>query len=120
MVVVCREELAWAAGFFDGEGSTSFVKKGRKSLRRCVNLGIMQTGSPETLERFQVAVGGIGRINGPYHHRNPVWAPFWKFASQRFEHVQAIIAMLWPFLSAAKKEQAARVLIQSSQNRREV
>lgn len=54
-----REELAWAAGFFDGEGCFSYSKSGQYV---CVSIG--QTVR-EPLERFKLAVG-LGVIYGPY------------------------------------------------------
>lgn len=63
-------ELAWAAGFFDGEGNVSmYTKKSpMQSIRRpylVVQIG--QGGSTEELERFVKAVGIEGAtVLGPY------------------------------------------------------
>ena len=64
-------ELAWAAGLFDGEGTISLVthRKKRKTKTyeyKQVHVLVSQSGSPEVLERFQRAVGGLGKIYGPY------------------------------------------------------
>lgn len=97
-----REELAWAAGFFDGEGSTTVsIKNGRARLR----VSVPQTNR-ETLERFKSAVLGLGRIHGPMKRHSERHAPLWQFGSASFEQTQAIIAMLWPFLSEIKRTQA--------------
>ena len=65
-------ELAWAAGFFDGEGSVSYQRQCRKShsrAQRVISIDIFQTsGNQEVLERFQTAVG-VGKVNGPYWTR---------------------------------------------------
>ena len=98
-----REELAWAAGFFDGEGWTG--------LRgRALGMVLPQT-DPRPLQRFQVAVLGLGTIDGPWQPRNPKWKPKWTWRIQRFETVQAVAAMLWAFLSEPKREQARRALM---------
>ena len=70
--------LAWAAGFFDGEGST-FVWQRRD---RCgyVRLGIAvpqsdHNGVPEVLVRFQAAMLGMGTIGTPNEDGTYLWRP---------------------------------------------
>jgi hypothetical protein len=93
-------ELAWAAGFFDGEGCThirKFTNKGHNTWY--LNINVAQSGIPECLNRFKAAVGNLGNINGPYKGYH------YKFDCSKFEHVQAIIALLWNYLSGPKKKQ---------------
>lgn len=101
-----REELAWAAGFFDGEGSTW--------LTRChtPNLGITisQTRSPELLHRFNVATNNLGTVRGPFKPRKRNHTEFWKYDVYGLEKVQAIIVMLSSFLGKRKVDQYANVL----------
>ena len=59
-----KNELVWAAGFFDGEGSI-FHTKCRNSLR----ININQT-EWETLERFRRATGNHNKVRGPYDPNN--------------------------------------------------
>lgn len=65
---VDRNELAWAAGFFDGEGwANALAAEGRRT--RQPHARVNQAGSdgtPEVLLRFQTAVGGLGFVGGPY------------------------------------------------------
>ena len=107
-----REDLAWAAGFFDGEGSTcgqlypSAIKQGRSTFSPVLQVPQIDR---QRLERFQVAVGGLGTI--AIHNRTPDGDPYMSvWRTSRFEHVQAVLAMLWPFLSVPKRQQAADVL----------
>jgi hypothetical protein len=108
-------ELAWAAGFFDGEGSTliaPFSKKRPDLLQ--FNLRVSQssdTGTPEVLTRFQKAVGGLGTIYGPYSTRKEKRKPEYKYVVCKFEHTQAVIAMLWNHLGRVKKDQAKAALL---------
>jgi hypothetical protein len=105
-IVPDREELAWAAGFFDGEGCFCYSE-----APRYVSVSIGQT-SCEPLERFRVAVG-IGKINGPYLHKGPNRMgkkPQWVYQAYGVEKVQAIAAMLWFKLGSIKRAQAVRVL----------
>jgi hypothetical protein len=100
-----RLELAWAAGFFDGEGCTilDVQRSGFSYVRLCIKQVVR-----ENLERFMAAVGGVGTLNGPY---------------QKVENAQPIsryrvsgtgareaLKLLWPYLGEAKRQQAARAL----------
>lgn len=100
-----RERLAWAAGFFDGEGCFSYSKSSRSI---CVSVA---QAHPEVLERFRDAVG-LGRLYGPYHRGDSDLGRSRNFfyRAQGQEQVQAIAAMLWFKLGSSKREQARRVL----------
>lgn len=102
-----RHEIAWAAGFFEGEGTISQNGRG-------VRLTLPQasaSGVPEVLDRFRRAVGGMGWIIGPSSLRNP-WSkePQYVWGSSRFEHVQAVLAMLWPWLGSYRRATARTAL----------
>lgn len=102
-----REELAWAAGFFDGEGSFSWTEAA------AVGCAVINQANKEPLERFQRAVAGLGKIYGPYETRHKDhWSrkPQWAFRAHRREHVQAIAVMLWFKIGSIKKRQAVAVL----------
>ena len=58
-------ELAWAAGFFDGEGTTTLHRHKQNKLGY-MRVSVMQFYDPECLYRFQKAVGGLGHVIGPY------------------------------------------------------
>ena len=114
-----REELAWAAGLFDGEGNVGVFKAyDRKTFEaKRIMLSMAQT-DPQVLERFQRAVFGLGSINGPYNWKSPFKAKSrWVFRAGSFEHVQAIIAALWVFLSPVKLAQAKKALVDYAEYR---
>ena len=94
-------DLAWAAGFFDGEGCTSLSTR-----RNSIDLTVNQIHL-DTLERFRDAVG-MGVIYGP--RDKPGAQPQWSYRVFGHEQVQAVIAMLWPWLTPWKREQAAAAL----------
>lgn len=109
-------ELAWAAGFWDGEGCMNFTD----------NLGTLADGSRKryrqwhavigqknrrVLDRFQKAVG-MGKVYGPYKSsiKNLVKPPEetaynyqWRVGS--VNDVTALGMLLWPWLSEEKREQ---------------
>jgi hypothetical protein len=100
-------ELAWAAGFYDGEG--------------CIYANVSPTGNvlpriaisqvdQRPLMRFK-DVARFGTITGPRKPRRPTHQPFFFYSLDVFEHVQATIAMLWKYLCEPKREQAVEVLM---------
>lgn len=106
-----REELAWAAGFFDGEGGfyayPNARKKPNQKLYPRIEIGQIDRA---ILQRFQRAVG-LGLMRGPYQkHSTPNQKPIWKFGVYHFEHVQAVGAMLWPWLSSRTRKQFTNVI----------
>lgn len=89
-------ELAWAAGFFDGEGSTWCSKT--------LGLTVSQV-ERSPLERFLLAMEGRGKITGPYKNnpilRYAVYGP----------NAQRCLMLLWPFLSEPKRRQGMTALV---------
>jgi hypothetical protein len=97
-------EWAWAAGFFDGEGSTSVLYPGKSEGRpegyACLHVKVSQKDR-RPLERFQAALG-MGSITGPYQPGDiHCWQKGGKGANEALE-------LLWPYLSEPKREQIQR------------
>jgi hypothetical protein len=104
-------ELAWAAGFFDGEGNIR-VKFNKQGDRTYCNPGLSANQiDPQVLERFKRAVM-VGKVYGPYDLSRYGKQPQWCYEAYAFEHVQAVVAMLWKWLSPVKRQQATRVLLE--------
>lgn len=106
-----REELAWAAGFFDGEGYIGCIKNfSRESSYRALRITVTQN-KREPLDRFLSACGfGTIRIcdNASVHSRHP--RIVWEVSS--FESVQATVALLWNWLSLPKQTQIKKALFE--------
>lgn len=105
-----RENLAWAAGLFDGEGC--FFLGGRKRGGRVetwIETRITQA-HPEVLHRFREALG-MGRVYGPYGRSKSNHRPQWQYVIYGLQGTQATIAMLWPWLGTVKRGQASSVLL---------
>ena len=96
-----REDLAWAAGLFEGEGC--FTLSGRGTARAILNMT-----DEDVVRRFAqiVRVGGIRgkRVIRPQHK------PQWEWTVQNHEGVQALIAVLWPWLGQRRRSRAVEVL----------
>ena len=81
-IVTHNEDLAWAAGFFDGEGCTS----GGTNVR-CPVIIIGQVHR-EVLEKFLMVLG-VGTIYGPYEdHRWEVPKIRYQYHATGFEETQ--------------------------------
>jgi len=99
---------AWAAGFFDGEGSVFLMKDHRWPDWRGIGMEVAQASIddvPETLSRFHSVVG-VGRISGPRTLRNP-WSrlPQYRWRVSGGAKVSIVIRALWPWLSPVKRSQ---------------
>jgi len=107
--------LAWAAGFFDGEGSTGTYASRHRPTAVRIFASVTQAASssneiPAVLARFQSAVGGLGRVSGAYlDRRYGAYIRQWRTSS--FEETQAVVALLWGSLSDVKRVQARDALI---------
>jgi len=103
-----REELAWAAGLFDGEGSIVLVKRANHRQHAEMSMGLTDR---DLIQRFQNVMGGC--MNGPHTH--VAGLAMWSWNLHTFEKVQAAIVMLWPWLGERRRTRATEVLSQVSQ-----
>lgn len=108
-------EIAWAAGFFDGEGTVGLTAG---EFRLQVKQNATANGDvPDTLERFHRIVG-VGRIGGPYVDRptrlgfSERRRPSFMWYARRDEAIAAVL-LLWPQLGDAKRAAALPFLTDS-------
>jgi hypothetical protein len=95
------DEMAWAAGFFDGEGSIG-TNRGRLVVQ-------ITQAEPSTLTRFKEAVGH-GTVGGPYQPTlRPTSRPLWKWWAYGRQAL-AVVDQLRPWLSGPKLDRAVVVL----------
>ena len=102
---VDRFELAWAAGFFDGEGwANAVAQSGRKTKQPLAQINQADpTGIPEVLARFQRAVGGLGRIGGPSVEDGRQDLYHWTVSSR--SDVELLHHLLLPWLGQVKLDE---------------
>jgi hypothetical protein len=109
---VDREALAWAAGFFDGEGTAVLANQNstrpRDYLTPC--LAVTQHYDPETIHRFHRAVNDLGSVTGPHTNKGTAYHPRWMWQCRRPHEVLAVVPMLRPWLSGPKRRQIAAVM----------
>jgi len=98
-------ELAWAAGFYDGEGSSLCSIKYRYPKNRTgkyANIQIaVDQNNLDNLHRFRDAMGGIGSIT-QFRGRCSRWLV------SNFEDCQKVKDLLWPYLGKEKRDQFER------------
>jgi hypothetical protein len=104
-------QIFWAAGFWDGEGCATFhLNRSKAPQMRYPQLTIGQV-DPEVLVRFQAAVGGLGKVVGPYPYREERkrnWKPRYYWRANARE-ARRIMPLLYPLVGTAKREQFDRV-----------
>jgi len=103
-----RDELRWAAGFWDGEGHAHSDER-HKQRGRGIAMQIVQVDK-RPLKRFHAAICGLGKFYGPYTPKTKRSQPYFVWTNSSFEHGQQVAVMLWPFLCEGKREQLKNAL----------
>jgi hypothetical protein len=101
-------EVAWAAGLFEGEGSTVFNRQ-RSGGKPYVQLTLSMTDL-DVLQRLNRLLGG--RVNGPYQwgeKRKPIWR--WQMTGQG--EVDRVVCLLFPWLGARRQWQVRNVYLRA-------
>ena len=106
---------AWAAGFFDGEGSTFLRKqqlKSRTALYAAMTIGQQVDNNldecPETLVRFHKTVQA-GHLYGPCYYTSSRKGQ-WYWSARGRQDVEKVLSIIGLWLGTVKREQARRVL----------
>src|SRR2546428_10320126 len=112
--VLNREQLAWAAGFFDGEGCFTVCYEHHPnkdgSVYHYPKISISQSGNPRLLSQFR-RILKFGKVTGPYtKNHKTAKKPRYQYRAGGFEKVQASLCLLWPWLGISKKVQAKNLI----------
>jgi len=86
----------------------------RRDRSLCARL---KMSDEDVVWRFFYVVG-VGNVTGPYikPNRKPIW--IWQSGS--FEHVQAVMAMLWPWLQQRRRLRIKELLTLYHQRKAEL
>jgi hypothetical protein len=106
------EELAWAGGFFDGEGSTYLEKHRTHPGYFYPVLYVPQAaeiGIAAELLRLKSAMGDLGRISG-VRQDGLECTPYRRWRVVTPLKVQGALHLLWPFIGDVKRMQARQVM----------
>lgn len=109
-----KENLAWAAGFFDGEGCTSIKKKKSQINFRAVVISMSQKDERVLNKWYKIFHFGY------YDDVQTKYGPMWRWNTTTFEQAQYVMCLLWPWLGEVKKEQYERVVKEYLNNRKNV
>jgi hypothetical protein len=94
-----RENLAWVGGLFEGEGSI-YPKKNRLSL---------SSTDRDVVYRFAEIVG-VGSIREHAPRAQQLGKKTqWTWTLNRQVHAQAVLAAIWPWLGARRKQKAVEL-----------
>lgn len=117
MIIRDPKELMWASGLFEGEGSFTVGKGGKRNPDYVYPQASIHMTDFDTVKRFHKIIG-FGQLNGPYTYNNPAHAGvkqtirkpsmYWRCAG--FEKVQALIALLWSGLGERRRSRAKEIL----------
>ena len=102
LAVSKETELAWCAGFFDGEGTTCLLKT-KRDKNIYLRMSIAQKDE-ETLLRFQQNIGGA-----IYKSKT---RDIFSLNIYSNENVVQALTLLWPYLGSCKKAQANKSIEQ--------
>jgi hypothetical protein len=95
-------DFAWAAGFFDGEGTCGFYIRGNTYGQ--FHLSCSQC-DPEVLYRLQDILGGIGTIKGPMTSNQFNHNDYYRYDVSSPREIKIIASILWQYLGSVKKKQ---------------
>jgi hypothetical protein len=98
-----RHELAWAAGFFDGEG---WANRSRRGVQSRINQA-GGDGMPEVLLKFRRIVG-VGRLKGPKVEEGKQDLYWWEVSSR--PDLSRVADLIGPWLCPVKRAQFDRTL----------
>jgi hypothetical protein len=106
-----REDLAWAGGFLEGEGSFRANTSRRENGKSWVTLTVdVVQVNREPLEKL-LQIFPFGKIYGPYTHSGKgTRLPHYRYIVHSLNTGQAIIAAIWPWLSAKRRTQATNAI----------
>jgi len=97
------DDLAWAAGLFEGEGC---ITRGRNSLP-IIHLAMTDR---DVVERFAVVVRHGTIVELAKYRERPHYQRQWRWACQREEHVRDVMARLLPWLGNRRRARWEEIL----------
>lgn len=106
--LVNREKLAWAAGLFEGEGCFNIHKHSRGGS------AVLWMSDRDVVEEF-IKVIGFGKLALQKKKKKETNKQMYGVRLYKFEHVQALAAMLWPWLKQRRKGRIKELLLSIKQ-----
>jgi len=98
---------AWAAGFWDGEGSICYRYDEGKRYR-AFTASVCQNDR-EVLDKFKSVVV-VGRVLGPYKYNRDSGGTYYQWQLHNAAGVRKLARTLWPHLGTVKKQQFIKAM----------
>jgi hypothetical protein len=98
------DDIAWAAGLFEGEGSIGVYPVPRRvnSIRTTLSMCMVDY---DVLERFHSIVGA-GSLLGPYEGQREGYQIKWIWQTMNARDCLFVLGQLYPYLCSRRKEKA--------------
>ena len=106
-----KTELAWAAGFLEGEGYIGATESsnGTRQFRSPRLVVSIHQVDIRSLERFKAAVE-VGNIAGPYWYGDDRRQPYWKYSAEA-RRAEMVVDLLLPIMGDSMKADQARMAL---------
>lgn len=101
-----REDLAWAAGLFEGEG---FVGPHDYRKHRPAWMMAVVMTDEDVVRRFHRIVG-VGTVCGPAKPRAEGHLPTWRWQVASRKYIYALCVALWPFMGRRRQERMTQAI----------
>lgn len=102
-------ELAWAAGYFEGEGCFSLQPRKERPNGRPQAGATVRNTDEDTLRRFHHIVG-CGSVK-PYKPQKEGYKPFWQWGIKGYSTTKRLISLLYPWLGNRRRARAEELLM---------
>ena len=107
MISWSREDLAWAAGLFEGEGTITMRRQAQRGYSyEYWGLAIAMTDE-DVVRRFHEVIE-LGRVTGPVPTKGGQPIYIWRSSSQ--PDIYAVLAALYPWLGGRRRSRAEECL----------
>jgi hypothetical protein len=105
-----REQLAWAAGLYEGEGSVgAYLYKNRPTLLT-PQVRMRLSSTDEDVARRFYEIVGVGYFYGPLKVQQGRYKDRWDWVSGKWVEAQYVAGLFWPWLGGRRKEQFVKAL----------
>lgn len=98
-----REDLAWLAGLFEGEGSFSLLQANTYPIPRAK----VSCTDKDVIEKIYRIVGFGSFFEAPQANGYKMQ---WQWQTASFEGFQAFVAMIWPWLCSRRQARATEIM----------
>lgn len=102
-----EQEIAWAAGIWEGEGCWNAFRRPTGKMQVQSRLAMSDA---DVIDRF-AAIVGFGTVRPRSQLKaHPDWKPMFEWYTQRRDSTARLIEMFWPYLGERRRAKAQELL----------